>query len=299
MKKKTFVILALLLMCIAAFAKADVWEAEKNALLYDFEAMYGPMYKWDLSVRAEYAMFDFGGGFNVLPEEGDLAQERALEAAQAAIQARFNLSDEQLAAYDPYFAFEQTHIRAWEVLFYNKEKEKKSILTGYGVKLRADNGEVIRAFEVEETEYVFATPSAMAQEDERDRMGLYEDYKIKREFQIRYGDEALWPPEAWAELKERSSRPYLYALPGDGDMTMEEATGRLIEILTVLGVKEEALKDAYTSYVFLDNGDRRFWEMRVYIDTEILFTSDENYIIQLDAKEGIVLFVALPGRANG
>jgi hypothetical protein len=284
MKRFLLALLALVMLASSALAEEEY--------IVEMEGMYGPHYAWDLEMKQGYYIYDYSPGIGVLPDVGEVAQEKAIELAAAAVKEKFGLTDEQLAAYDPYTYFLITHIRTWDIVFYEREKEKTGLLVGYGVKLRADTGEMVRAFELPPLEHAVVAPAWTAQDEAQTRLDLYEDYKIRRDLQKRYGmSEEEWPIEAWAELARRSPCRYDYSLPKAGEMTQEEAMKKAQALVIALGFDKAVVEKAPIRYFFYDTGKNRLWMIDMTIENEGLIT------MELDAQTGLVL--SPPSQGNG
>ncbi len=263
--KKGILVLAMLLLFSHAMAQEDAFMAQ-------YEKEHGAVHTWSLETQAEFSSMDYGSGFSVLPMENEITQDAALEKATAALKTQFKLTNEQLAAYTPYFSFYQTHLRTWQVMFYQKDLEKEGKLEGYQVSLRADTGELVRAYQVPQTDYVFA-PTSQQEGIDGDspygRMRLYEKYKATREMTKRYGDDPiLWPFEAYVELSEAFPEEYNCHMPKEGEITLEKAKEIATGIMLEHGVSKEAVEKGIFQCFLREINGKRQWEIQLHTKTK-------------------------------
>lgn len=274
-------------------------EREEASLLATYEIVYGPYYAWPLAVRQEYSSYDYGSGFNDMPGENEWTQEQALAAALTAVKDTFGLTDEALKAYDPYFFFEQTHIRTWRVMLYEREREANGVLTGYKVILLAKDGQIVSVTQPKAEDYVYQSPEAAAPE----LLAGYQHDAMLVEMEALYGPAAFWTLEQMAELAKNSPLGLSNTLPGEGDLTQQQAYEKACDILKRdFELTDEALSKCYVHYAFLDWGSHREWQLEIYPGgiADVGDLRNLSYLVSMDGQTGELLMdVSAPGTTNG
>ncbi len=283
---------------------------EHAKLLARFQYEYGPMYKWSLAVKEDYAWHDFGGGNFTQPKEGEITQNQALAAAKTELMTATGMTDQQLAEYDPYYFFEQTHIRNWRIDFYLHDKEAQGILEGYSVRLLAKDGTLVNIEPVQESYTILPTVAPTAEptlspEDIEARRKFEAYEKALQDWEKEHGQFYTWSLELKHDFSLQYPDSAPYGLPGEGDLTQQQAYDIAVKVLkeqegfTDKMIDERAVFYYFETKDFMADATSWVWRVDFYTHEELTGPVLTGYTIILDSVTGEVLHVYTPYNSNG
>ncbi len=241
---------------------------------------------------------DYVYGVNLLPGEGDISKEKAIEIARKAFmdtcQVEAEYVDEFTVSELFYELPSQTPgIRQWKIIF----NKKGDGWYNFYATVNSTTGEVL-----ETSDPSWAVPakeSATAQYEVDPDYAKHE--AVYSYLEGKYGPAMGWSIEVWAELAETSPLESWHTLPVEGELTQEQALEKAFEyILAQYTVPEGEFDEYVTRFNFLEREGRRYWIVFIYPGTEIDTSRNNYYCVELDSKTGDLLTeIVLPGTTNG
>ena len=245
---------------------------------------------------------------HLLPDENDLPEEEAIKLAQKALMDVCEVDESFLKHLKTSVQFyenpsQDPGVKKWYVYF-----------TAYGgaygyfyACVNSVTGEILETSEKEDMIYEtraweeeLVSPEEQARMDEESAMWS-EYFKLYEAFVNEHGEDGYWSIEERAQWAQMSPVPMDDTLPGEGDITQQKALETALELVqSQYKVPEGEFDDYFVRYAFIDDGEKRFWDVFIYPVNPPDFSRNLYYGVRLDSKTGELMEeIVLPGTTNG
>ena len=235
---------------------------------------------------------------NLLPGEGDIPMEEAVELAKKAFISVCEVDETFLADFEQRYSFfenpgQEPGVKKWVVEFLDNG-QRSGMYRYFMVKMIGSTGEIV---ETSSREAVFPMQQEWAEFTDEEYIEPESGFDQRwNEFIAKYGPEWDWGIEVWAAL----GTPY-DTLPIEGEITQEAALQKAFDyILAEVEVPEGEFDDYFVRYHFSDMEGQRFWDVIIYPGKNPDKGGNLYYSVRMDSVTGDLLeTIVLPGTSNG